>query len=36
MREREGGREREREGGRERERERERLFVNRLEVYLLL
>ena len=33
MREREGGREREREGGRERERERERLFVNRLEVY---
>ena len=33
MREREGGREREREGGRKRERERERLFVNRLEVY---
>ena len=33
MREREGGRERDREGGRERERERERLFVNRLEVY---
>ena len=33
MREREGGRERDREGGRERDRERERLFVNRLEVY---